>query len=115
RLPESADAAPTAAEIEDAETRATANTSSRSNNSVQGCSVLATQRQGILRGDFGCSFKWRRPVFDLIAERLPATMELGVATLFVALFAGVPLGLLAAITRGSWFDNSTRIFAVVGN
>lgn len=92
-------------------TRSTARTS----NSVQGCSVLATERQGILRGDFGCSFKWRRPVIDLIAERLPATMELGVATLFVALFLGVPIGLFAAVTRGSLFDNFTRVFAVVGN
>ncbi|QPC81028.1 ABC transporter permease [Phototrophicus methaneseepsis] len=114
KLPQDETEVSQAATLEEGETAATTSTS-RSSNSVQGCSVLATQRKGILRGDFGCSFKWRRPVFDLIMERVPATMELGIATLVVALLLGVPLGLIAAITRGSWFDNFTRIFAVVGN
>jgi len=89
--------------------------SARSANSQQGCSVLANERRGIVRGDFGCSYKWRRPVFEVIGERLPATIELGIATLFVSLFVGVPLGIGAAITRGRIFDNATRVLAVVFN
>lgn len=85
------------------------------NSRVGGCSVLANQQMGIINGDFGCSFRYRRPVMDIIAERVPATLELGVASLLVALFLGIPIGILAAITRGGLFDNGTRIFAVVGN
>lgn len=70
---------------------------------------------GIIRGDFGNSFSKNVPVIELIADRLPATIELGIATLLVSLFLGVPLGILAAIFHRSFFDNSTRIIAVVGN
>jgi peptide/nickel transport system permease protein len=68
---------------------------------------------GILRGDFGTSFFLRRPVTDLFFERLGATAELGVASLLVGLVIGVPLGILAAVRRGGWFDNSTRVLAVL--
>lgn len=70
---------------------------------------------GVLRGDFGTSIQKRLPVADLIMQRLPATMELGVAVLLVSLFIGVPVGILAAVWRGSLFDNSARILAVIGN
>lgn len=84
-------------------------------SSTGGCSIQASERRGILFGDFGCSFRLRRPVADVVFEKIPASMELGVATLLVSLFVGVPIGILAAIKRGSLFDNATRIFAVVGN
>lgn len=70
---------------------------------------------GILRGDFGMSFSKNVPVLELIADRLPATVELGIATLLVSLLLGVPLGILAAIFHRSFFDNSTRVIAVIGN
>lgn len=72
-------------------------------------------RYGILRGDFGNSFFKKRPTMDMIGERLPASFELGVSSLIVALVLGVPLGILSAIWRGSPFDNGTRVMAVVGN
>lgn len=89
--------------------------SARRASEVRGCSIQVTERKGILRGDFGCSYRLRRPVLDVIGDRLPASLELGVATLLVTLIVGVPIGLLAAINRGGWFDNFTRVFAVVGN
>ena len=71
------------------------------------------ERRGILRGDFGRSFFQRRPVVDVIVERIPATLELGVSALFFSLLIGLPIGILAAVRRGGWFDNSTRVMAVV--
>lgn len=70
---------------------------------------------GILRGDFGDSFKSKRPAIEMILERMPATAELGVASLLVGVILGLPIGVLAAIWRGKFFDNFTRIIAVVGN
>jgi len=70
---------------------------------------------GIFRGDFGNSFKYKRDVLEMIWERMPATAELGIASLVVGIILGIPIGILAAIWRGSFFDNFTRIMAVVGN
>ncbi|HLH20879.1 MAG TPA: ABC transporter permease [Chloroflexota bacterium] len=67
-----------------------------------------------LRGNFGVSFIDQRPVVDKIAERLPATIELSLAALLLGLL-GIPLGVFAAMHRGSWADNLIRVFTVVGN
>ena len=72
-------------------------------------------RYGILRGDFGESFFLKEPVIKLIGERLPATLELGVAVMLVSLTFGIPIGILAAVWRGTAFDSSTRVVAVIGN
>lgn len=72
-------------------------------------------RYGILRGDFGTSFYQRRPVLDIIAERIPATLELGFAALTFGVLLGVPIGILAAVRRGGWFDTFTRVMAVIFN
>jgi peptide/nickel transport system permease protein len=71
--------------------------------------------KGILRGDFGNSFTARRPVLDVITERIPATLELGISSLLFGLLLGVPIGILAAVRRGGWFDNATRVMAVLFN
>jgi peptide/nickel transport system permease protein len=73
------------------------------------------QRYGIIRGDFGRSFYQRRNVVELISERIPATLELGMASLLFALLLGVPVGIIAAVRRGGLFDNATRIVAVLFN
>lgn len=73
------------------------------------------QREGIIRGDFGRSFFYRRAVIGMIGERIAATMELGISSLIVGLAVGIPIGILAAVRRGGWFDNTTRILAVVFN
>ncbi|MBN2471398.1 MAG: ABC transporter permease, partial [Anaerolineae bacterium] len=72
-------------------------------------------RYGILRGDFGNSFYARRPVLQVVSERIPATMELGLAALLVGLLVGVPIGITAAVRRGGVFDNFTRVMAVFFN
>lgn len=73
------------------------------------------ERLGILRGDFGRSFFQRRPVVDVVVERIPATLELGISSLFFSLVIGLPIGILAAVRRGGWFDNTTRVMAVIFN
>jgi len=72
-------------------------------------------RLGILRGDFGRSFFYRRPVTDLLGERVAATLELGIAALLAGLVLGVPIGIYAAVRKGGVFDNSTRVLAVIFN
>lgn len=73
------------------------------------------QNRGVLRGDFGRSFFYRRPVIDLLGERVAATLELGAASLLFGLVLGVPIGIIAAVKKGRWFDNLTRVIAVVFN
>ncbi len=74
------------------------------------------QRKGILRGDFGNSFvRGKRPVTELVGQFVLPTLELTVSALFVGLFIGIPVGLLAAVWRGGIFDNVTRVLAVIFN
>ena len=70
---------------------------------------------GILRGDFGNSFFHKRPAMDVLVERLPATLELGLTSLVVGLFLGVGIGILAAVNHGGVFDQASRVGAVFGN
>jgi peptide/nickel transport system permease protein len=58
----------------------------------------------VVRGDLGVSYVSKYPVRDLIAARLPATLELAAAGLLVGLLAGVPTGVLAAVRRGGPVD-----------
>ncbi len=69
--------------------------------------------QGVLRGDFGQSLISQRPVMDVLTEKLPATVELGLLALLFGTLIGLPVGVLAAVYQGSWFDQVTRIGAVV--
>ncbi len=68
---------------------------------------------GVVRGDLGTSLDTKQPVWERLTERMWATMELGILSLLVSLLIGVPLGVLSAVKRGSMFDNTTRVFAVL--
>ncbi|KHQ52837.1 ABC transporter permease [Mameliella alba] len=69
---------------------------------------------GAIRGDFGNSLISGRPVAEEIAGLLPATLELVLATLIIMLALGLPLGILAARYRNSWFDAVLRIVSLAG-
>lgn len=69
---------------------------------------------GVLRGDFGDSFRYRQPALDIVLERVPATLELAVAALFVALVVGLPLGVISAIKNGTVIDGMLQFGAFVG-
>jgi oligopeptide transport system permease protein len=69
----------------------------------------------LLRGDLGPSFKYpTRSVNEIIADKLPVSMELGLLSLAVALGIGLPLGVLAAVKRNSWIDYACSSVAMVG-
>lgn len=67
-----------------------------------------------VRGDFGISFFHRRPVWDVIAERLPATIELTLVALIVAILVAIPLGVMAAVKRDSWIDRALSAASLFG-
>jgi peptide/nickel transport system permease protein len=67
-----------------------------------------------LRGDFGISFFHRRPVWDVIAERLPATVELTLVALVVAILVAIPFGVIAAVKRDSWIDRALSAASLFG-
>jgi peptide/nickel transport system permease protein len=69
---------------------------------------------GLISLDMGASLHSRRPVAELIAERFPATVELAVAALVVALAIALPLGSVAALRRGSAYDQLAIGFATLG-
>lgn len=66
------------------------------------------------RGDFGRSFSFGVPVGRLLAERLPATLELQAAALFFALLLSIPIGIASAIRQYSLFDNVASAGAFAG-
>src|SRR5512139_4229279 len=65
-------------------------------------------------GNFGLSFFHRRPVADVLLERLPATIELTLAAILVALAIAIPCGVIAALRRGSLPDRIVTIVSVAG-
>lgn len=67
-----------------------------------------------LVGDFGMSYHYQQPVADMLAARLPITLTLGVAALVFALILSLPLGVIAALHRGSMVDRFCLFLAVVG-
>jgi peptide/nickel transport system permease protein len=67
-----------------------------------------------LQGDLGESTRDKRPVLRAVFERLPATIQLALAGLFVELLVGVPLGILAAMRPGSWVDQVATLIALFG-
>jgi peptide/nickel transport system permease protein len=69
---------------------------------------------GALRGDLGVSIRSRRPVTTEIAENLASTAQLALAAMLVAIGLGVPLGLLAALSRNSWLDVASMGGALLG-
>lgn len=72
-------------------------------------------RRGVLRGDFGTSIALKRPVLDVIVERIPATLLLAIPAILLGYLIGVGIGLLAALKHKSWFDQVSRVLSVFGS
>ena len=68
----------------------------------------------LAHGDLGRSFRTNDLVSHEILTRYPATIELALGAMFVALLVAFPLGMISAIYRNSWIDNVARFFALVG-
>jgi peptide/nickel transport system permease protein len=69
---------------------------------------------GAVGGDLGSSYRQFRPVFDLLVERLPATLELTGVAFGLAVLIGIPAGVLAAVRRDTWMDQGVMFFALIG-
>ncbi|MDQ3412246.1 MAG: ABC transporter permease [Chloroflexota bacterium] len=67
-----------------------------------------------VRGDFGTSIIHRQAALPLILERLPATLELTVFSMFIAIALSVPLGVLSAVNRGRFLDFGGMFVALIG-
>ena len=68
----------------------------------------------LLQGDWGTSLFSKKPVFEEIMERVPATMELMLGAMVVTILVAMPLGLIAAVNKGTWIDQGAMIFSLLG-
>ncbi|MDF1514569.1 MAG: ABC transporter permease [Anaerolineae bacterium] len=68
----------------------------------------------VLRGDFGDSIRFSRPVTIILIERLPMTLELGTIAIIIAVIIGIPLGIISAVYNNSLADVVTMVGANIG-
>jgi len=68
----------------------------------------------VTRGDFGDSFRQQRPVLDVVAEKIPNTLQLGLAAFAFSMVVSVPLGVLSAVRKGTVWDYAGRSLALLG-
>jgi peptide/nickel transport system permease protein len=80
-----------------------------------GTADLRGTRQGFLRGDLGQSIQYKRPVIQVIAERVPATLQLTFSAVLLGYAVGIPIGLLSAANHRSWIDQASRVLSVIGD
>ena len=64
--------------------------------------------------DFGNSFRYQEPALDLFLERLPATIELALASLAIALSIAIPIGVVSAARHNSWLDHASMTLTFLG-
>jgi ABC-type dipeptide/oligopeptide/nickel transport system permease component len=69
---------------------------------------------GVIKGDLGSSFRYNTPVTTQILDRLPNTAVLAVAAMLVAIAVAIPLGILAAVFRGTAIDHAAMATALAG-
>lgn len=69
---------------------------------------------GLAQGDLGNSLRQRRPALGLVLERLPATLELTFAAMIISTGFAIPIGIIAASRRGTFFDGGTMLLAMFG-
>ncbi|NYT58627.1 ABC transporter permease [Alcaligenaceae bacterium] len=67
-----------------------------------------------VQGDFGMSYRQRRPVSELIESRLPATLELSFVSALIALFLGIPMGIYTALRRNGVLSRSFMTLSLIG-
>ncbi len=67
-----------------------------------------------VQGDFGTSYRYREPNTDIIRERLPNTIRLAGMSLILSLLIAIPLGVLAAVKKGSFWDRASLVIALLG-
>jgi peptide/nickel transport system permease protein len=68
----------------------------------------------LIEGDFGTSIRTRLPIGTMLAEKLPVTIELATLSMLIALLVGLPIGIVAALRRGSGLDYGASLFGLAG-
>ena len=68
----------------------------------------------VLRGDLGISLRTNQPVTELIASKLPVTIQLAIMAMIFALMIGIPTGILSAVRKGTWVDWVANVVALSG-
>lgn len=68
----------------------------------------------VVQGDFGVSLRTNQPVLELVAEKVPVTIQLALMSMFFAFVIGVPMGILAAVKQNTWIDYVANIVALSG-
>jgi len=68
----------------------------------------------LVRGNLGTSLRTNEPVASAIASRMPATLELAIASMLVAIVFAIPLGVIAAVGKGTFVDHLATTFSLVG-
>ncbi|WP_339304758.1 nickel ABC transporter permease [Paenibacillus sp. FSL R5-0519] len=68
----------------------------------------------VVTGDFGTSYKYNRPVLDVLMARLPATLWLTGSAMVLVILVSFPLGMLSAVYRNQWLDHVIRLFSFAG-
>ena len=70
--------------------------------------------KALVHGDFGTSVRTRLPIGTMLVEKLPVTVELAILSMLVALLLGLPIGIFAALRRGTPFDYGASLFGLAG-
>ena len=68
----------------------------------------------VLNGDLGRSFMFNTPAIELLLSRMPATMELALAAMFIATVLGIPVGLIAGLKADSWIGKTIMTVSILG-
>jgi peptide/nickel transport system permease protein len=69
---------------------------------------------GLFKGDLGDSYLTKQPVLEELKRRMPASVELGLLTLLVALVVSLPVGIISAIRQDTWLDYVLRFVSILG-
>lgn len=75
---------------------------------------LGRHFRDVLQGNLGTSIYTQRPISEDLFQRLPATLELSVAAITIAILLGIPLGVVSALKRNAWIDQVLRVLSVSG-
>jgi peptide/nickel transport system permease protein len=65
----------------------------------------------VLQGDFGLSWRAGQPVWGIIADRLPLTIELTFLAMLISVLVGIPMGVISAVRKDGWFDGISRFLS----
>jgi len=72
------------------------------------------RNKGVLRGDFGFSFRHEVPAMGLVLGHFPATVQLALVSLFIGLIIAIPAGILSATFRNTWIDHFSSVLSMLG-